>query len=73
MKKIIILTVMLSVLNATAQQNVDPSAALEVASTTKGFLPPRMISVQMLAINNPAAGLIVYNLSDYKMYDLCYI
>lgn len=38
----------------------DPSAALDVESTTKGFLPPRMTQVQMNAIANPAAGLIVY-------------
>jgi uncharacterized protein (TIGR02145 family) len=37
-----------------------PSAALEVESTTKGFLPPRMTKAQMKAIVNPAEGLIVY-------------
>lgn len=36
------------------------SAKLEVASTTMGFLPPRMTSVQRLAISNPAQGLMVY-------------
>lgn len=42
----------------------DPSAKLEVASTNKGFLPPR---VQLTAINsaspisNPANGLLVFN------------
>lgn len=38
----------------------DPSAKLEVVSTTGGFLPPRMTRVQMGAIQNPAAGLMVY-------------
>lgn len=36
------------------------SAALEVASTTKGLLAPRMTSAQRLAISNPADGLVVY-------------
>jgi len=36
------------------------SAKLEVASTDKGFLPPRMTSAQRAAISNPAAGLMVY-------------
>jgi hypothetical protein len=38
----------------------DASAALEVQSTTKGFLPPRMIEVDRQDINNPATGLIIY-------------
>ena len=36
------------------------SAALEVSSTTKGFLFPRMTSAQRLAIGSPATGLMVY-------------
>ena len=36
------------------------SAALEVSSTTKGFLFPRMTSTQRLAIGTPATGLMVY-------------
>ncbi len=38
----------------------DASAKLEVNSTTKGFLPPRMTSTQRAAISSPAAGLMVY-------------
>jgi len=38
----------------------DPSAQLDVNSTTRGFLPPRMTEVQMRAIQSPADGLIVY-------------
>jgi hypothetical protein len=37
------------------------SAQLEVSSTSKGFLPPRMDSTQRNAIVSPAAGLIIYN------------
>ncbi len=38
-----------------------PTAALEISSTTQGFLPPRMTNVQINAISSPSAGLIVYN------------
>jgi len=37
------------------------SAQLEVISTTKGFLPPRMTTTQINAISSPAVGLVVYN------------
>lgn len=37
-----------------------PAAMLEVASTTKGLLPPRMTLAQQNAIANPAAGLMVW-------------
>jgi hypothetical protein len=36
------------------------SALLDVSSTTKGFLPPRMTGAQAEAIATPAAGLLVY-------------
>ena len=36
------------------------SAKLEVSSTTQGFLFPRMIEDQRIAISNPATGLMVY-------------
>lgn len=36
------------------------SAQLEIVSTTRGFLPPRMTDVQRLAIVTPAQGLMVY-------------
>ena len=50
-----------------AQQNADPSAALEVNSTTKGFLPPRMTAAQRDAITNPATGLFIYNTSTNQL------
>ena len=37
-----------------------PSAALDVSSTTQGFLPPRMTYGQRQLITNPATGLIVF-------------
>jgi hypothetical protein len=36
------------------------SSKLTIASTTQGFLPPRMTNAQRLAIASPAIGLIVY-------------
>ena len=43
-------------------QLVDPSAALEVNSTSKGFLPPRMTTLQRDAISSIATtGLLIYN------------
>ena len=39
----------------------DPSAMLEVQSTSKGFLPPRMTSAERSAVQNPAKGLIIFN------------
>jgi hypothetical protein len=41
-----------------------PSAVLELESTTKGFLLPRMTAAQMNAIAAPANGLAVYNTDD---------
>ena len=37
------------------------SAKLEVASTTQGFLPPRLTTTQRDAITSPAEGLTIYN------------
>ncbi len=39
----------------------DPSAMLDVKSTSKGFLPPRMTPAQRDAITSPAAGLTIYD------------
>jgi hypothetical protein len=42
------------------------SALVDITSTTKGFLPPRMTTVQRDAIASPAAGLVVYNSTTNK-------
>jgi len=44
--------------------NPDPSAILDVESTDKGFLPPRMTEAQRDGITSPAKGLIVYNTDE---------
>jgi hypothetical protein len=43
------------------------SAALEVISTTKGFLPPRMTTTQKNAISTPATGLVLYDTTLNKL------
>jgi hypothetical protein len=44
------------------------SAILDVASTTQGFLPPRMTTTQRTAISSPAEGLQVYDLTVHQLY-----
>lgn len=52
-------------------QTPHSSAQLEVASTTRGFLPPRMMTTERDAIASPAEGLVIYNLTDHapQFYD----
>ncbi len=38
----------------------DPSAMLDITSTTKGFLMPRMLESDRTSISSPATGLMVY-------------
>ena len=49
-------------------QTPDNSAILELFSTEKGLLIPRMNSTQRLAIVNPANGLLVYDENLSKIY-----
>ncbi|MCP3906526.1 MAG: DUF1566 domain-containing protein [Oceanicoccus sp.] len=44
----------------------DNSAQLEVSSSTKGLLPPRMSSIEREAISSPATGLMIYNTTTNK-------
>ena len=43
------------------QSAANASSILELTSTTKGFLPPRMTTTQKNAITSPATGLQVYD------------
>ena len=49
----------------------DASAVLELDVTDKGFLPPRMTTVEMEAIGSPVEGLLVWDntTNDLKGYD----
>jgi hypothetical protein len=40
---------------------INASAILDITSTTKGFLPPRMTTTEKNAIASPATGLVVYD------------
>jgi hypothetical protein len=49
-----------------------PSAQLDVTSTEKGFLPPRMTSAQRDLIATPATGLLIFqtdNTAGYYFYN----
>ena len=44
----------------------DASAILELRTTTKGLLTPRMTTTERDAISSPATGLIIYNTTTNK-------
>lgn len=46
---------------------LDPSAVLNIVSTTKGFLVPRMTSAQRNAIASPATSLLVFNTTNSEL------
>lgn len=47
------------------------SSLLDLSSTTKGMLPPRMTTTQRNAVSSPATGLVVYNTTtnELNLYD----
>ena len=47
--------------NIVGGNNGDPSAILDLQSSEKGLLIPRMTSTERSAIASPAAGLMIYN------------
>ncbi len=68
MKKISIFFALLAFATTVRAQSVgigtttpDASALLDVSSTTKGLLPPRMTTAQRDLITTPAAGLVLFN------------
>ena len=67
----IVLAMMVSVNKVQSQVSIgvpvpSGSAMLDVSSTTKGFLPPRMSEIQRALIVKPEAGLIVYQIDGKK-------
>lgn len=77
MKILFTLLVIISITTINAQVGVgtntpNASAALDVTSTTKGLLTPRMTSAQRVAISTPADGLVVYQ-TDNTPGLYCYV
>jgi hypothetical protein len=53
---------------STNNSNPNSSAMLDIESTTKGLLLPRMTNTQMATISNPALGLLIFNITDSLFY-----
>lgn len=49
-----------STIKTGGTETIDPSAQLEITSTTKGLLLPRMTKAQRNLISSPVAGLAIY-------------
>ena len=65
MKKYLFVIAIFALYFSAKSQNVgigtrDPKAALDVSSTTNGFLPPRLTIAQRDSIINPAQGLVIF-------------
>lgn len=60
------------IISSDTNDIANPSAALEIKSTTKGLLFPRMTAAQRDAISAPAPGLVIYciNCGDYGKLQL---
>ena len=52
----------------TTGNEPDSSAMLDIGSTTKGLLTPRMTTSQRTAINLPAKGLLVFDITLNAFY-----
>ena len=52
----------------TDGSEADPSAMLEIKSSVKGLLIPRMTQTEIVNISNPANGLIVFNTTEDKFF-----
>ncbi len=47
---------------------IDDDSMLELESTTKAFVPPRMTTAQMMAIPSPLVGAIIYNINEHCLH-----
>lgn len=76
MKNIILLFLLIATQSNKAQVAVgniatDPSAILDLTSSSQGLSVPRMTTIERNAIENPAIGLLIYNTddTDYNSYN----
>ncbi|WP_027378343.1 autotransporter outer membrane beta-barrel domain-containing protein [Chryseobacterium daeguense] len=72
-KRFLLLIILLSTAAVKAQvgigtPNPNPSSILDLSSTTKGLLAPRMTTAQRNAIISPADGLMVYDTTARLLY-----
>jgi len=74
-KSVVLLIIILSGFGVHAQVSItldsspaDPSAMLDVKSTDKGILIPRMTAIERDSISSPANGLLVYVTTDSSFY-----
>lgn len=75
MKKITTILFTLTMLQVCLGQGIgigtdapDPSAAVEISSTTKGILVPRLSSTQRNMIASPAQGLLVFDITTNSFW-----
>jgi hypothetical protein len=75
MKRLLLILVLVTTIFSLNAQNVgigttnpNASAILDLNSTTRGFLLPRLTTSQMFNIQNPANGLLVFNSSYGQLY-----
>ncbi len=74
-KNYLVFFYLLAALNLKSQVKIgdnptilNSSSILELESTNKGLLIPRLTTTQMNAISNPALGLFIFNLTDSLFY-----
>jgi len=65
--KIVLLVFLMCLINAKSKAQIgigtttpNESAALDITSTSKGLLIPRLTSIQRATITNPTAGMVIY-------------
>lgn len=72
MKQFHLLSLLILMLSANAQVGIgtnspNASAAVDITSTTQGFLPPRMTTAERDAVTLPAAGLMIFNTTNSEL------
>jgi hypothetical protein len=75
MKKLLLVLVFFAIVCESYAQSMgigtntpDPSAKLDISSTTQGLLIPRMSTSQKFDIDNPKNGLLVYDTDKNELY-----